>query len=158
MKKIIALSSALLFATAMIATPVFAKDKDKDHKQNHGHAGQNDQGWHDQGHNDRGDDHGYGHDNRGGNGNGRFEDHYHAKKHYKARVVYVQPRGYHPGRWNVGNRLPPGYYVRDYYVDYRAYRLPPPPYGYRWVRVDRDVYLVSTRSGLVRDLLIDLFY
>jgi Ni/Co efflux regulator RcnB len=43
-------------------------------------------------------------------------------------------------------------------VDYNAYRLPPPPYGYRWVRSDRDVVLVALATGLVLDVLYDLYY
>ena len=54
--------------------------------------------------------------------------------------------------------MPPAYYGRPYYVDYNAYRLPPPPYGHRWVRYDRDVVLVALATGLVLDVLYDLYY
>jgi Ni/Co efflux regulator RcnB len=43
-------------------------------------------------------------------------------------------------------------------VDYRGYQLPPPPFGYHWVRVDRDVVLVSLASGLIQDILYGLYY
>ena len=71
---------------------------------------------------------------------------------------YVMPRHYRYNRWNVGTRLPIGYYGSVYYVDYRPYGLPPPPRGYRWNRVGNDVYLVSTRDGLIRDVIYSLFY
>jgi Ni/Co efflux regulator RcnB len=77
---------------------------------------------------------------------------------YRAPVRYVYPRGYRAYQWRVGNRLPVSYYGSNYYVDYNAYRLPPPPYGYHWVRVDRDVVLVSIASGLIRDILYGLYY
>jgi Ni/Co efflux regulator RcnB len=83
---------------------------------------------------------------------------WHPQYRYRAPVRYVYPRGYRPHQWRVGYRLPPAYYHRNYYVDYRNYYLPPPPYGYHWVRVDRDVVLVSIASGLIRDILYGLYY
>ena len=60
-------------------------------------------------------------------------------------------RGY---QWRPEHR----YRAPARYVDYHAYRLPPPPYGYRWVRSDRDVVLVALATGLVLDVLYDLYY
>lgn len=77
---------------------------------------------------------------------------------YRAPARYVYPSGYRPYRWSVGHRLPPAYYHRNYYVDYNSYRLPPPPYGYHWVRVDRDVVLVALATGLIRDVLYGIYY
>ena len=54
-------------------------------------------------------------------------------------------------------RLPVGYYGISYYVDYRPYGLSAPPRGYRWNRVGNDVYLVSTRNGLISDVIYSLF-
>jgi len=84
--------------------------------------------------------------------------HWHPQYRYRAPVHYVYPRGYRAQQWRVGYRLPPAYYQRHYYVDYRVYHLPPPPYGYHWVRVDRDVVLVAIASGLIRDILYGLYY
>jgi Ni/Co efflux regulator RcnB len=81
-----------------------------------------------------------------------------AQQRYHASSRYYYPRGYRAGNWNVGSRLPSGYYSRGNYVDYRSYRLSSPPRGYQWVRVDNDVYLVSPGSGLIRDILYGLFY
>lgn len=77
---------------------------------------------------------------------------------YRAPVRYVYPRGYRAYQWRVGYRLPSSYYAPSYYVNYNSYGLPPPPYGYRWVRVDRDVVLVAIASGLIRDVLYGLYY
>mgnify|MGYP005751339645 CR=1 FL=1 len=77
---------------------------------------------------------------------------------YRAPVRYAYPPGYRAYRWRVGHTLPPAYYGRPYYVDYRHYHLPPPPYGHRWVRVDKDVVLVAIATGLVLDVLYDLYY
>ncbi|WP_374604147.1 RcnB family protein [Arenimonas sp.] len=77
---------------------------------------------------------------------------------YRAPARYVYPAGYRQVRWSVGHRMPPAYYGRPYYVDYGSYRLPPPPYGHRWVRSDRDVVLVALATGLVLDVLYDLYY
>jgi Ni/Co efflux regulator RcnB len=71
---------------------------------------------------------------------------------------YVQPRHYRYVQYRVGAYLPRGYYGPTYYVDYRPYGLAIPPPGYRWARVGNDVYLVSTRNGLIRDVLYNLFY
>ena len=84
---------------------------------------------------------------------------YHWRPEYRYRAPrYVYPSGYRAYRWQVGHRLPPAYYGRPYYVDYRHYRLPPPPYGYHWVRVDRDVVLVAAATGLILDVLYGLYY
>lgn len=85
-------------------------------------------------------------------------NHWRPAYRYRAPVRYVYPSGYRHVRWTVGHRMPPAYYARPYYVDYHAYRLPPPPYGHRWVRSDRDVVLVAIATGLVLDVLYDLYY
>ncbi|GGA84027.1 hypothetical protein GCM10011521_22990 [Arenimonas soli] len=77
---------------------------------------------------------------------------------FRAPARYVYPSGHRYVRWGVGHRMPPAYYGRPYYVDYNRYRLPPPPYGHRWVRSDRDVVLVALATGLVLDVLYDLYY
>ncbi len=76
---------------------------------------------------------------------------------YSAPSRYYYPRGYGYRAWHVGHRLPSPFYARHYWVDYRYYRLPPPPYGYHWVRVDRDVVLVAIGTGLILDVFYGLF-
>lgn len=70
---------------------------------------------------------------------------------------YVAPYGYSSSRFAVGSRLPQGYYGSSYYIDYRPYGLSPPPYGYQWVRVGNDVYLTSSRTGLIAEVIYSLF-
>ena len=85
--------------------------------------------------------------------------HLYSPYRYQANVRYPQPQGHHAGTWwGVGSRLPATYYAPMYVVDYRRYRLPMPPAGFRWVRVENDVYLVHSASGLIRDALYQLFY
>ena len=76
-----------------------------------------------------------------------------------------KPGGMPPGQYkkqfdyNVGARLPRNYYVnRNYYVtDYDRYNLRVAPPGYQWVRVGNDVYLAQTRTGLIAEVIADLF-
>jgi len=70
--------------------------------------------------------------------------------HYDYRYVDY---GYR--QWRRGDRLP-GYY-RDYYrpVDYRDYRLRPPPRGYHYVRDDRgDYLLVGIATGVILGVIL----
>jgi Ni/Co efflux regulator RcnB len=85
--------------------------------------------------------------------------HLYSPYRYQPNNRYPQPQGHRSGVWwSVGNRLPAEYYAPVYVVDFRRYRLPPPPDGFRWVRVENDVYLVHSASGLIRDALYQLFY
>ena len=66
-------------------------------------------------------------------------------------------RGYHYG-WHRGERLSPVYYAPRYVVrDYSAYQLPEPPYGCRWVRVDNNVVLAAIATGVVLDIVYNVF-
>lgn len=70
---------------------------------------------------------------------------------------YYRPYGYASRVWHHGDYLPSAYCAPRYVVDYRAYRLSPPPYGYRWVRVDRDIFLTAITTGLVVSAVYDIF-
>lgn len=59
-------------------------------------------------------------------------------------------------KWRKGETLPLTYIAPQYYIDARAYRLAPPPPGYRWVGVDGDAYLVLSTNGLVADVAIGI--
>ena len=59
-------------------------------------------------------------------------------------------------RWNRGAYLPRSY--RNYYVqDPYFYGVRDAPYGYRWVYVDNDLVLVSIATGLILDVLLDVY-
>lgn len=88
----------------------------------------------------------------------RDDRRYWAQHRYRSPVRYVYPRGYSSWDWRIGYALPSPYYSHHYYIDYRYYRLPPPPRGYQWVRVHDDVLLVALGSGLIRDIIYGLFY
>ncbi len=80
-----------------------------------------------------------------------------AQRRYQAGR-YNAPRGYRYVRYDIGSRLPQGYYGSNHYVDYRPYGLSVPPRGYRWNRVGSDAYLVSVTNGVVRQVIYSLFY
>jgi len=82
---------------------------------------------------------------------------YRARYSYVAPSRYVVPYGYRYQTYNVGSYLPRGYYGSSYYVDYRPYGLSPPPYGYTWVRVGNDVYMVRNSNGLIAEVVYSLF-
>jgi Ni/Co efflux regulator RcnB len=72
---------------------------------------------------------------------------------------YHAPRGYYHRAWHRGDRLPSAWYGRQYVVyDWRPYRLYSPPYGYHWVRVGNDVVLTALATGIVLDVLYDIWY
>jgi Ni/Co efflux regulator RcnB len=82
---------------------------------------------------------------------------YRARTRYSAPTRYYAPSGYRYQVYDVGTYLPRGYYGSSYYIDYRPYGLSPPPYGYRWVRVGNDVYMVQTRNGMIVEAVLSLF-
>ena len=60
--------------------------------------------------------------------------------------------------WHRGERLSPAYYAPAYVVrDYSAYQLREPPYGCRWVRVDNNVVLTAVATGVVLDIVYNVF-
>lgn len=79
-----------------------------------------------------------------------------AERRYNAGR-YHAPRGYQTRNWHRGERLPANYRSAHYRVDYRTYRLAPPPRGYAYHRVGNDVVLTSVASGLISSVLIGMF-
>ena len=72
---------------------------------------------------------------------------------------YRAPYGYHYRTWHRGDYLPRAYYGSSYIVyDWRPYRLYAPPYGYHWVRVGNDVLLTALATGVVLDVLYNIWY
>jgi len=87
---------------------------------------------------------------------GNFDKHGH-RRAYAYGYAPHHDNGRHLGQYKFrrGQRLPAFYRQQRYYVqDYRYYNLAPPPYGYRWVRVENDRYLLtSIATGLISQIL-----
>jgi Ni/Co efflux regulator RcnB len=107
-----------------------------------------------------------GYDNRSGFNGGRrdyrnynnFHRSFRATRRFRA-PSYRRPVGWYRHRWNFGEFLPAAFWARDYWLmDYRAYDLPPPPYGAVWVRVGGDALLVDQDSGEIITVEYDVFY
>jgi Ni/Co efflux regulator RcnB len=80
-----------------------------------------------------------------------------ALQRYTAPTPYLPPVNFEMRVFEPGVRLPSAWVEPVYYVEHVHYRLPPPPPQHRWVRVDDDVVLVALASGLVADIVYDLF-
>jgi len=81
------------------------------------------------------------------------------------RGAYHLPRYYAPyggygyQRFSSGVILEPMFFDQNYWLgDPYAYRLPPAYGSYRWVRYYNDAILVDLRSGLVVDVVYDIFW
>jgi Ni/Co efflux regulator RcnB len=73
------------------------------------------------------------------------------------------------GRWNDrrpdynargpmfyrGGYLPREYRGPAYVVDYREYRLSPPPRGHRWVQVGADYVLIAIATGVIANIILN---
>jgi len=92
----------------------------------------------------------------------RWDNARHNGYHYQGRWYYGPPPArwrdevrYDYRAWRRGDRLPA--YYRDHYrqVDYRHYRLRPPPRGYHYVRDDRgDYLLVGIATGVILGVIL----
>jgi len=98
-------------------------------------------------------------DHQAGQRNDRRDDNRYerrAERRYKADR-YHAPKGYQARQWRHGEKLPAAYRGRAYVVDYRTYRLAPPPRGYQYVRVGNDVALTAITTGLIASVIQQLF-
>jgi Ni/Co efflux regulator RcnB len=74
--------------------------------------------------------------------------------------AYRLPPGQAKKIFNQGERLPASYYAQNpaYIISNPSqYQLSPAPAGYRWVRVDNDVYLVRNETGLISEVVRRIF-
>jgi Ni/Co efflux regulator RcnB len=115
-------------------------------------------------------------DNRGSDNRGwdryrndwnRHPNYYDNRRHDRADYAryrfhygyYNRPYNYYSRSWHRGDRLPRGWYGSSYIVyDWRPYRLYAPPYGYHWVRVGDDVILTAVATGIVLDVIYNIWY
>jgi len=72
---------------------------------------------------------------------------------------YRAPQGYQQRHWGYGERLPRGYFVRNYWInDYLTFGLFAPPTDLIWVRVGDDALLIDRYSGDIVQVRYDVFY
>lgn len=90
---------------------------------------------------------------------GRRWDRDRREDHERVRVEeYRRPRGYEARHWAPGYRLPPSYRAARYVVVEPArYHLRPAPRGHQWIRVNSDVLLVASRTGVIVKVVPGLF-
>lgn len=73
--------------------------------------------------------------------------------------TYVRPAGWYAHRWAYGERLPGGWYARNYWIaDFSLFGLIAPPYDYEWVRVGDDALLVDIDTGEILRVEYNVFY
>lgn len=92
-------------------------------------------------------------------GRSDFRDYRGARRGYYYAPSYgyyrVEPR-YYGYRWQRGHTLPSAY--RSYYVrDPYFYGLRHAPHGHRWVHVNNDIVLVALATGLIADVLLNVY-
>jgi Ni/Co efflux regulator RcnB len=81
-----------------------------------------------------------------------------ASRHFR-NGSYSPPRGYQSRHWSYGERLPRGYYARDYWIaNFLMLDLFAPPPGLVWVRVGDDALLIDQISGDIVQVRYGLFY
>jgi Ni/Co efflux regulator RcnB len=72
---------------------------------------------------------------------------------------YRAPRGYQQRHWGYGERLPRGYFVRDYWIsNFLMFGLFAPPPDLVWVRVGNDALLIDRYSGDIVQVRYGVFY
>lgn len=100
-------------------------------------------------------------DNRGPRRDFRSYGNYHRDWRPTRRFrapAYHRPPGWYSARWTFGQILPSLFWTRDYWLDYRLYDLPPPPYGAVWVRVGNDALMIDDYSGEIITVAYNVFY
>jgi len=101
-------------------------------------------------------------DNRGGprrdfRSYGNYHRDWRPTRRFRA-PAYHRPPGWYSARWTFGQILPSLFWTRNYWLDYRMYDLPPPPYGAVWVRVGDDALLIDDYSGEIITVAYNVFY
>jgi Ni/Co efflux regulator RcnB len=124
----------------------------------HDDRGRPDGGW------DRGRNHDGDRDRDHGRRDGpRWEQHryppiYNSPSRYHG-PSWRPPYGYYARVWRFGDILPRGWYEPQYQIlDWWAYDLPEPPYGYDWVRIGRDALLIDGYTGRIVQVVRLVFW
>jgi opacity protein-like surface antigen len=116
--------------------------------------------------NNYGGNDGYRSGNRDWNRNWRNDNRYDWQRYrssnrnlYRYGQYYAPYRNYGYQRLSIGLILDSLFYSDRYWIsDPWQYRLPPAPYGTRWVRYWDDALLVDVYTGEVVDVVYDFFY
>jgi Ni/Co efflux regulator RcnB len=151
MKRILlAAAAALTLAGPLMASPAFARDYRSEYRQDR-------REWRDDRRDDRRD---YRNDRRDYRSDRwdsrRYNGYYYQNRFYRGAppAAYYGRPGFSYGyqAWSRGQYIPRGYPVRV--VEYRNYRLAPPPRGYHYVRDDRgDILLAAIATGLIASVI-----
>ena len=81
-----------------------------------------------------------------------------APKHFHSGN-YRAPQGYQVRHWSYGERLPRGYFARNYWIsDFLMFGLFEPPSYLVWVRVGDDALLIDRDSGEIVQVRYGVFY
>jgi Ni/Co efflux regulator RcnB len=87
-----------------------------------------------------------------------YRHNYRALKRYRAKP-YIRPKGWYYHRWIFGDILPSLFWARQYWInDFWLYGLPVPPRGHVWVRYDKDALLVEISTGVILQVIYDIYY
>jgi Ni/Co efflux regulator RcnB len=152
MKKFLLLGAAamtLLAAAPAIAAPQNPGQPHFQHQQSGADRGRD---------NDRNDRGGW--DNRGPSKQHKAQKFFYNGKYYNAfrDANWKAPKGYHRD-WKRGQYMTTTYRAKAQPIhNPRAYHLRPAPQGYKWMRVQGNVYLVATRTGYVNDVVLNIFF
>lgn len=152
------LAAAMFAGQLAIAAPAAADDR---HGRGHGRYDRHDRD-HDDWDDRRDERRAYRHGYREGRHHDRWDDrrhngYWHGERWYYGRPAHFRDDYRYDYRaWRRGDRLPR--YYRDHYreVDWRYYRLRPPPRGYHYVyNDDRDEYiLVGIATGVILGIIL----
>jgi Ni/Co efflux regulator RcnB len=88
---------------------------------------------------------------------GEFRPRFEAQRRFHVGF-FARPGGWYYRSWAYGMFLPWGWFTPDFYLDWAAYGLPPPPIGCEWIRQGPDAVLVDVWTGEVLSVYSGLFY
>jgi Ni/Co efflux regulator RcnB len=81
-----------------------------------------------------------------------------SSRHFRSGS-YNAPRGYQQRHWGFGERLPPSYFLRNYWItNFLMFDLFAPPSYLVWVRVGDDALLIDRETGEIVQVRYGVFY
>ena len=71
---------------------------------------------------------------------------------------FAWPPGFSYQHYGIGYRVPPAFWLPNYYIDnYLDYGVEPPPGGFQWIRYGPDLLLINLGSGEVANAVPGVF-